>query len=84
MKGGRNRRSFLGACLVGGALASSPAAGAKSKAATRPRAVFNVQDFGAAATGQVLDTKAVQSAIDAAGQSGGVVYCPPGLTSRER
>ena len=40
--------------------------------------MFNVQDFGAAATGQVLDTKALQSAIDAAGQLGGVVYLPPG------
>ena len=78
MKAEKDRRSFLGACLVGGALASSPAAGAKSKAATRPQAVFNVQDFGAAATGQVMDTKALQSAIDAAGQSGGVVYFPPG------
>jgi polygalacturonase len=78
MKDGKDRRSFLGACLVGGALASSPVAGAKSPAATRPQGVFNVQDFGAAATGQVLDTKALQSAIDAAAQSGGVVYFPPG------
>jgi len=78
MNDGKNRRSFLEACLVGGALASSPAAGAKSQAATRPQGVFNVQDFGAAATGQVLDTKALQSAIDAAAQSGGVVYFPPG------
>ncbi len=78
MRGGKNRRSFLGVCLAGGALASSPVAGAKSKAATRAQAVFNVQDFGAAATGQVLETKSLQSAIDAAGQSGGVVYFPPG------
>jgi len=78
MKDRNNRRSFLGACLAGGALASSPAADAKSPAATRPQGIFNVQDFGAAATGQVLDTKALQSAIDAAAQSGGVVYFPPG------
>ena len=78
MKDGNNRRSFLGACLVGGAIASSPAAGAKSTAASRRQAVFNVQDFGAAATGQTLDTKGLQSAIDAAGQSGGMVYFPPG------
>src|SRR5208282_2622155 len=78
MKDRNNRRSFLGACLAGGALASSPIAVAKSPAATRPQGVFNVHDFGAAGTGQVLDTKALQSAIDAAGQSGGVVYFPPG------
>jgi polygalacturonase len=78
MNDGKDRRSFLGACLGGGALASSPEAGAKSRAAARPQGVFNVQDFGAAATGQVLDTKALQSAIDTAGQSGGVVYFPRG------
>jgi hypothetical protein len=78
MNAGKNRRSFLGACLAGGTFASSPAAGAKSKAVTPPQGIFNVRDFGAAATGQVLDTKALQSAIDAAGQSGGVVYFPPG------
>src|SRR5208337_3273359 len=78
MKDRKNRRSFLGACLAGGALASLPADGAKSPAAARPQGIFNVQDFGAAATGQVVDTKALQSAIDAAGQSGGVVYFPPG------
>ncbi|HMD85469.1 MAG TPA: glycoside hydrolase family 28 protein [Terriglobia bacterium] len=59
-------------------MASAPAAGARSTAASRPQGVFNVQDFGAAATGQVLDTKPLQSAIDAAAQSGGVVYFPPG------
>jgi len=78
MKNGKNRRSFLGACLVGGALASSPAASANPQAAPRLQGVFNVHDFGAAATGQALDTKALQSAIDAAAQSGGVVYFPPG------
>jgi len=78
MKDGKNRRSFLGACLVGSAIASSPAAGAKSTAASRRQAVFNVQDFGVAATGQILDTKGLQSAINAAGQSGGTVYFPPG------
>jgi hypothetical protein len=78
MKDGKNRRSFLGACLVGGALASPSGAGAKTQAATRAQGFFNVQDFGAAATGQVLATKPLQAAIDAAGQSGGVVYFPPG------
>jgi polygalacturonase len=74
----KNRRSFLGACLAGGAAATATPARAESSAAARPQGVFNVRDFGAAATGQVLDTKALQSAIDAAGQSGGVVYFPPG------
>ena len=75
---GKNRRSFLGACLGGGALGSASAAGGNPKMATRPLGVFNVKDFGAAATGQVPDTKALQAAIDTAGQAGGVVYFPPG------
>jgi polygalacturonase len=78
MKDAKNRRSFLGACLVGGTLVSSPVGGTQSSPATRLQGVFNVLDFGTAATGQVVDTKALQSAIDAAGQSGGVVYFPPG------
>jgi len=78
VKDGKNRRSFLGACLAGGSLASTATAGARSKAAMHPQAIFNVRDFGAAATGQLLDTKALQSAIDAAGESGGLVYFPPG------
>jgi hypothetical protein len=74
----KNRRYFLGACLAGGAAASAPAAGAQSAALSRPQGAFNVRDFGAAATGRDLDTKALQSAIDAAAQSGGAVYFPPG------
>jgi polygalacturonase len=73
----KNRRSFLGACLAGGALAPA-GLGADKRDAPPQQGIFNVRDFGAAATGQVLDTKALQSAIDAAGQSGGVVYFPPG------
>jgi len=78
MDAGKNRRSFLGACLAGGAVAS-PIAAAQTPAASRPQGVFNVQDFGTAATGQVVVTKALQTAIDAAAQSGGVVYFPPGI-----
>jgi len=78
MNDAKTRRSFLGACLAGGALASSPSAAAQSQGAARTQGIFNVQDFGAVAAGQVLNTKALQSAIDAAGQSGGMVYFPPG------
>jgi polygalacturonase len=73
----KNRRSFLGACLAGGGLAVT-GSGADKRDTPPQQGIFNVRDFGAAATGQVLDTKALQSAIDAAGQSGGVVYFPPG------
>ena len=77
MKTNETRRAFLGACGASGALALAGSAAEKRQTPQR-QGTFNVRDFGAAATGQSLDTKALQSAIDAAGQSGGVVYFPPG------
>jgi polygalacturonase len=43
-----------------------------------PQGIFNVREFGATGNGEVLDTQALQSAIDAAASSGGRVYFPPG------
>jgi polygalacturonase len=41
--------------------------------------VFNVRDFGATGNGKTIDTKSIQSAIEAASRSGGgVVLLPPG------
>ncbi len=40
--------------------------------------VFNVRDFGAKGDGKTSDTKAIQSAIDAAGKVQGTVYFPDG------
>jgi len=78
MKTNETRRAFLGACGASGALALAGSASEKRETPHR-QGIFNVRDFGAAATGQTLDTRAIQSAIDAAGQSGGVVYFPPGV-----
>lgn len=74
----KDRRFFLGACLTAGVVGSASATGREVKLAARPFGVFDVRDFGAVGTGRALDTKAIQSAIDAAGQSGGMVYFPPG------
>ena len=41
-------------------------------------ATFNIQDFGAKGDGATMNTKAIQSAIDAAGKKGGTVEIPKG------
>ena len=75
-----NRRELLGTLGAASALAlpGTTQALAQTKPATPPQGIFNVQDYGATATGQTVDTKAIQAAIHAAGQSGGVVHFPPG------
>ncbi|NOY59812.1 MAG: glycoside hydrolase, partial [Calditrichaeota bacterium] len=41
--------------------------------------IYNVTDFGAAADGKTLDTKAIQAAVDSCSQSGGgTVFFPAG------
>ncbi|MGO8732277.1 MAG: glycoside hydrolase family 28 protein [Terriglobia bacterium] len=78
MKSNESRRRFLGTWLAGGALVSSPTAFAGAPSPENPQGMFNVREFGAVANGQTLDTKALQSGIDAAASSGGMVYFPPG------
>jgi len=78
MKPNVTRRRMLGAWLAGGALASSQGAFAQSLRTNSAPGVFNVRDFGATGTGTALDTKALQSAVDAVAPAGGVVYLPPG------
>jgi polygalacturonase len=46
--------------------------------AAEVRGDFNVRDHGATGDGRTLDTRAIQAAINAAGQSGGTVFFPPG------
>lgn len=41
--------------------------------------LFNVRDFGAKGDGVTLDTRAIQSAIDACGSTGGTVIVPAGV-----
>lgn len=41
--------------------------------------LLNVRDFGAKGDGRSVDTKAIQSAIDAAAERKGSVFVPPGL-----
>jgi polygalacturonase len=79
------RRDFLRKGSFGMAAAALPAvslaASAQEGAATSasPQAVFDVRKYGAAGDGKMLDTKAVNSAIEAAAAAGGgVVVFPAG------
>src|SRR4051812_34058214 len=67
--------AVLGANIVP-ARADAPAGGGTSSGGAN---VFNVRDFGAVGDGATLDTRAIQSAIDACHQDqGGVVLVPAG------
>ena len=41
--------------------------------------IFNPKDYGAAGDGKTLDTKAIQTAIDRAGECKGTVHVPAGI-----
>ena len=78
------RRDFLRTGSIGIAAAAIPgvsiASSAQDGVATVPMdGIFNVRKFGAAADGKTLDTKAINSAIEAAaGAGGGLVVFPAG------
>ena len=79
MQSNDSRRRFLGTWLGGGALAVSPAASVATPNPATSQGIFNVKDFGATGAGRAVETKALQSAIDAAASAGGgTVYFPVG------
>jgi hypothetical protein len=76
---GSGRRQIGRAVALGGAwLAARP--GLKA-AQSQPETILNVHQFGARGDGKSDDTKAIQSAIDAAAARGGAVELPPGIYS---
>ena len=74
------RKAFLikSAALVPTAQAFSISAQEARSSSGRPFFTFNVVDHGAKGDGATKDTAAIQSAINAAGKTGGIVYVPPG------
>jgi hypothetical protein len=75
-----NRREVARGALLGGASlllgAQNPARALGSAFTT---AHIDVREYGATGDGKTDDTKSVQRALDAAGESQGVVFVPPGL-----
>lgn len=71
----RSTAAVLPVSFAGAALPNRAPENASSTSATTP---FNVRRFGAKGDGQTKDTAAIQSAINAAGTTGGTVYFPPG------
>src|SRR5208283_4668143 len=74
------RRKMAKSALLGSAsflLGAQNPARAKGPAASQEH--LNVREFGATGDGKTDDTKAIQRALDAAGEVRGVVFVPPGV-----
>ena len=74
------RREMAKSALLGGAsflLGAQTPARAEGPAASQER--ISVREFGATGDGKTDDTKAIQRALDAAGEVRGAVFVPPGV-----
>ena len=74
------RREMAKSALLGGAsflLGAQDAARAEGPAASQEH--ISVREFGATGDGKTDDTKAIQRALDAAGEVRGAVFVPPGV-----
>jgi hypothetical protein len=74
------RREMAKSALLGGAsflLGAQTLARAEEPAASQER--ISVREFGATGDGKTDDTKAIQRALDAAGEVRGAVFVPPGV-----
>ena len=75
------RREMAKSALLGGASFLLGAQGpARAEGPPAGQEHLNVRDFGATGDGKTDDTKAIQRALDAAGEVQGAVFVPPGVT----
>jgi hypothetical protein len=73
------RREMARSTLLGGALLVGAGAPTWAEGLPTGQELINVRKFGAAGDGKTDDTKAIQSALDAAGEVRGAVFVPPGV-----
>jgi hypothetical protein len=71
-------RPFATAVLLACALLGAPAAKAQASPADAANGLFDIRAYGALGDGQTDNTAAIQRAIDAAHEHGGIVFVPPG------
>src|SRR5664279_3613259 len=77
----RMERCMLGCLLFSCStipLVNSGMASAQVLTANRVDGVYNIRDYGAIGDGETDETQAIQKAIDAASQAGGIVLVPVG------
>lgn len=74
------RRAMAKSALLGGASLLFAAPGtARTEGGMGPKESLNVREFGATGDGKTDDTKAIQRALDAAGEGEAVVFVPAGV-----
>jgi hypothetical protein len=74
-----NRREMARAAFLGGASCLLGSTSLRAQGASAQRGFIDVRQFGAYGNNKNDDTKAVQSAIDAAAEDRGGVFMPPGV-----
>jgi len=74
-----NRRELTRGAMLGGASALFASAALGAPAANAGGELIDVRKLGAAGDGKTDDTQAIQRAFDAAGETSGGVFIPPGV-----
>ena len=75
----RRHKMARSALLAAAATALGAESPARAVSATASDGYFNLRDFGATGDGKTDDTRAIQRALDAAGEVQGAVFVPPGV-----